>query len=40
VQQQALRDYDRALAAFFDQSNPARKPGFRSGEENPGVRRP
>jgi transposase len=30
VQQQALRDYDHALAAFFDPGNPARKPGFRS----------
>ena len=30
VQQQALRDFDRALAAFFDPGNPARKPGFRS----------
>jgi transposase len=30
VQQQALRDYDRALAAFLDPANPARKPGWRS----------
>ncbi|HYZ52679.1 MAG TPA: transposase [Streptosporangiaceae bacterium] len=30
VQQQALRDFDRALAAFFDPGNPAGKPGYRS----------
>src|SRR5215471_12686463 len=30
VQQQALRDFDRAMAAFFDPENPARCPGFRS----------
>jgi Carboxylesterase family len=30
VQQQALRDYDHAVAAFFGPGNPARKPGFRS----------
>jgi putative transposase len=30
VQQQALRDFDRAMAAFFDPDNPAGKPGFRS----------
>jgi transposase len=30
VQQQALRDFDRAMAAFFDPQNPARKPSFRS----------
>jgi putative transposase len=30
VQQQALRDFDRALAAFFDPKNPAGKPRFRS----------
>jgi hypothetical protein len=29
VQQQALRDFDRALAAFFDPGNPAGKPAFR-----------
>ena len=29
VQQQALRDFDRALAAFFDSGNPAGKPQFR-----------
>jgi len=30
VQQQALRDFDRALAAFFDKENPAGKPSYRS----------
>ena len=30
VQQQALRDFDRAMKAFFDANNPARKPKFRS----------
>ena len=30
VQQQALRDFDHAMAAFFDPKNPAGKPSFRS----------
>src|ERR1035438_1657583 len=30
VQQQALRDFDRAMTAFFDPANPAGKPSFRS----------
>jgi len=30
VQQQALRDFDQAMAAFFDPENPAGKPRFRS----------
>ena len=30
VQQQALRDFDRAMAAFFDPAHPARKPDYRS----------
>jgi putative transposase len=30
VQQQALRDFDHAMAAFFDPKNPARKPSYRS----------
>ena len=30
VQQQALRDFDRALVAFFDKTNPAGRPGYRS----------
>jgi putative transposase len=30
VQQQALRDFDKAMAAFFDQRNPAGRPRFRS----------
>ena len=31
VQQQALRDFDRALVAFYEKSNPAGRPGYRSG---------
>ncbi len=30
VQQQALRDFDRAMAVFVDPGNPARKPVYRS----------
>ena len=30
VQQQALRDFDHAMAAFFDSKNPAGRPGYRS----------
>ena len=30
VQGQALRDFDRAMAAFFDKNNPAGRPAFRS----------
>jgi putative transposase len=30
VQQQALRDFDRAMAAFLDPANPAGKPSYRS----------
>ena len=30
VQQQALRDFDRAMVAFFSKDNPAGKPQFRS----------
>ncbi len=30
VQQQALRDFGTAMAAFFDPGNPAGRPGFRS----------
>ena len=30
VQQQALRDFDKAMAAFFDPRNPAGKPSYRS----------
>src|SRR5208282_3281629 len=30
VQQQALRDFDRAMVAFLDKSNPAGRPGYRS----------
>src|SRR5215472_9987032 len=37
VQQQALRDFDRALAAFFDPANPARKPDYRSSRGTQGF---
>jgi putative transposase len=30
VQQQALRDFDKAMAAFSEKTNPAGRPGFRS----------
>jgi putative transposase len=30
VQEQALRDFDKAMSAFFDKKNPAGKPSFRS----------
>ncbi len=30
VQQQALRDFDHAMAAFFDPANPAGRPSYRS----------
>ena len=29
IQQQALRDFDKALAAFFNPANPAGRPGYR-----------
>jgi putative transposase len=37
VQQQALRDFDRAMAAFFDRKNPAGKPRFRGKRRNQGF---
>ena len=37
VQQQALRDFDRALAAFFDPANPAGRPTFRSKRSTQGF---
>lgn len=37
VQQQALRDYDRAMAAYFDPANPAGQPGFRSKKKGQGF---
>ena len=40
VQQQALRDFDRAMAAFFDPQNPAGKPKFRSQARHAGLRDP
>jgi putative transposase len=37
VQQQALRDYDRAVAAFFDPGNPAGRPEYRSKKHGQGF---
>ena len=38
VQQQALRDFDRALKAFFDPANPARRPAWRKAGRDEGFR--
>jgi len=38
VQQQALRDFARALAAFFDPHNPARRPSWRKAGRDEGFR--
>jgi len=38
VQQQALRDFARAMAAFFDPANPARRPTWRKAGRNEGFR--
>ena len=38
VQQQALRDFARAMAAFFDQANPARRPSWRKAGRDEGFR--
>jgi putative transposase len=38
VQQQALRDFARAVAAFFDPGNPARRPSWRKAGRNEGFR--
>jgi putative transposase len=38
VQQQALRDFARAIAAFFDPANPARRPTWRKAGRNEGFR--
>ena len=38
VQQQALRDFARALTAFFDQRNPARRPSWRKSGRDEGFR--
>ena len=37
VQQQALRDFDKAMAAFFDPENPAGKPRYRSKRRTQGF---
>jgi transposase len=38
VQQQALRDFDRAMAAFFDPRNPAGRPSWRKARRDEGFR--
>ena len=38
VQQQALRDFARAMAAFFDPQNPARRPSWRKAGRDEGFR--
>jgi putative transposase len=38
VQQQALRDFAQAMAAFFDPQNPARRPSWRKAERDEGFR--
>ena len=38
VQQQALRDFARAMAAFFDPRNPARRPSWRKAGRDEGFR--
>jgi putative transposase len=38
VQQQALRDFATAMAAFFDPHNPARRPTWRKAGRNEGFR--
>ncbi len=37
VQQQALRDFAQAMAAFFNPSNPARRPSWRKAGKNEGF---
>jgi putative transposase len=38
VQQQALRDFARAMTAFFDPANPAGRPSWRKADRNEGFR--
>ena len=38
VQQQALRDFNQAMAAFFDRQNPARRPSWRKAGRDEGFR--
>ena len=38
VQQQALRDFARAMAAFFDPKNPAGRPSWRKADRDEGFR--
>ena len=38
VQQQALRDFGQAMAAFFDPGNPAGRPSWRKASRDEGFR--
>jgi len=38
VQQQALRDFTQAMAAFYDPANPARRPSWRKAGQDEGFR--
>jgi hypothetical protein len=38
VQQQALRDFAQAMAAFFDPANPAERPSWRKAGRHEGFR--
>src|SRR5438105_3102231 len=38
VQQQALRDFAQAMAAFFNRENPARRPSWRKADRDEGFR--
>jgi putative transposase len=38
VQQQALRDFAQAMAAFFDPHNPAGRPSWRKADKDEGFR--
>jgi hypothetical protein len=38
AQQQALRDFAHAMAAFFDRGNPARRPSWRKAGRDEGFR--
>jgi putative transposase len=38
VQQQALRDFDQAMTAFFDPDNPAGRPSWRKADRDEGFR--
>src|SRR2546423_9856667 len=38
VQQQALRDFAQAMAAFYDRSNPSGRPSWRKADRDEGFR--